>query len=218
MPTQAAVPATSNPLDIFGAAPAQPAAAAPAPASNPLDIFGATPAQAPAAPIQQQNDIFGAAPAMQQQSPAPVSMQQPMMAAAPAAPAASEAESGPVLVQALSHSGLTIEFECTKPDVWNKQSSVLVAKCKNANTSQLNGFNLQIAVPKYITMEMEPASSTTIPPTQGANPKLVQQKVKVSNSMLGTKNLILKMKVSFTLNGNKVEHMATCSGFPAGQY
>ena len=217
-PVQASAPAVSNPLDIFGATPTQAAPAAPvAPASNPLDIFGATPAGVPApAPMPQTNDIFGAAPVMQQQAPAPA----PMMAAAPVAPAPATAEAAPapVIVPAVSHSGLTIEFECTKPDVWNKQNSLLVAKCKNANTSQLNGFNLQIAVPKYLTMEMEPASSTTIPPTQGSNPKLVQQKVKITNSMLGTKNLVLKLKVSFTLNGNKVEHMATCNGFPAGTY
>jgi AP-1 complex subunit gamma-1 len=40
----------------------------------------------------------------------------------------------------------------------------------------------------------------------------------VTNSMLGTKNLMLKIKVSFTSKGQKVETMATCSGFPAGQF
>jgi len=213
-PAQAAAPAAANPLDIFGAAPAavpsQPAAPA-----NPLDIFGAS-APAPAAPMQPQNDIFGAPPAMQQQqAPVPVVTPQP---AAPAAPAGAPAAAGPVTVPGLTHQGLSIEFECSKPDIWNKQSSELIAKCKNANVVALNGFNLQVAVPKYITMELEPPSSTTIPPTQGANPKLVTQKIKVINSMLGTKNLMLKVKISFTLNGTKVEHMATCSGFPAGQY
>ena len=71
---------------------------------------------------------------------------------------------------------------------------------------------------KYVTMEMEPPSSTTIPGTGGSNTKLVTQKIKVTNSMLGTKNLMLKLKVSFTLQGNKTEHMATCSGFPPGEY
>lgn len=202
-PVQAAMPAAAaNPLDIFGAAPSQPAA----PVANPLDIFGAS-APVLAAPMQPQNDIFGAPPPMQQQAPA-------APFGSPAAPAAA----GPVTIPGLTHQGLSIEFECTKPDIWNKQSSVLVAKCKNANVAALNGFNLQVAVPKYITMEMEPPTSTTIPPTQGANPKLVTQKIKVINTMLGTKNLMLKVKVSFTLNGTKVEHLATCSGFPAGQY
>jgi len=205
-PVQAAAPAAANPLDIFGAAPSQPAAAP----ANPLDIFGVS-APAPAAPMPPQNDIFGAPPPMQQQAPtAPV--------ATPAAPAAAPADAGPITVPGITHQGLSIVFECSKPDIWNKQSSQLVAQFKNANVAALNGFNLQVAVPKYITMEMEPPTSTTIPPTQGANPKLVTQKIKVTNTMLGTKNLMLKVKISFTLNGSKVEHLATCSGFPAGQY
>jgi len=208
-PTQAAA-APTNPLDIFGGgAPTQPAAPA-IPVANPLDIFGGG---APA-PAQPQTDIFGAPPAMQQQQPpAPAATQQQSMmpVAAPAAPTS-------ITVPGFTHSGLTLEFECSKPEIWNKQNSVLVAKCKNSNVAALNGFNLQCAVPKYITMEMEAASSTTIPPTQGSNPKMVTQKIKVTNSMLGTKNLMLKVKVSFTLNGEKVEHLATCSGFPAGEY
>lgn len=206
-PTQAA-PAPVNPLDIFGAAPASQQAAP----LNPLDIFGAS-APIPAAPVQPQNDIFGAAPSMQQQIPS-TSMMQQQQPMAPAAPAAA----GPVIVPGFTTNGLTVEFECSKPDSLIKQTSLLVAKCKNSNVAALNGFNLQCAVPKYVTMEMEPPSSTTIPPTQGSNPKLVTQKIKVTNTMLGTKNLMLKLKVSFTLNGNKMEHMATCSGFPAGQY
>ena len=139
-----------------------------------------------------------------------------MTPAVPQAPGGDQ--SAPVVVPGLIHNGLTIEFECTKPDVWNKQNSVLIAKCKNAAPDAIYGFNLQVAVPKYVTMEMEPPSSTTIPVTGGNNSKLVTQKVKVTNTQLGTKNLMLKVKLSFTLQGNKVEHMATVSGFPSGQY
>jgi AP-1 complex subunit gamma-1 len=67
-------------------------------------------------------------------------------------------------------------------------------------------------------MEMEPPTSTTIPVTSMNTAKVVTQKIKVTNSQLGTKNLMLKLKVSFTLQGRKIEHMATCGGFPAGEY
>jgi AP-1 complex subunit gamma-1 len=162
---------------------------------------------------QMQQTMPGMAQPMA--TPAPPS-QQPMMTAAPVAPPAAGA--GPIIVPGFTVSGLTVEFECTKPDIWNKQVSVLVAKCKNAAPDAVHGFNLQCAVPKYITMEMEPPSSTTIPVTGGTNSKPVTQKIKVTNSMLGTKNLMLKLKVSFTLQGNKVEQMVTCSAFPAGEY
>ena len=92
--------------------------------------------------------------------------------------------------------------------------STLIANFNNTTGDVVYGMNLQVATPKYVTMEMEPASSTTIPMGSGK----VTQKVHVTNSMLGTKNLVLKLKIGFTSKGQKVEHMATCSGFPAGQY
>ena len=139
------------------------------------------------------------------------------MAPSSASVASADSQAGAVTVPGFSHEGLTVEFECSKPDTWNKQISVLVARMKNTSGDSLYGFNLQCAVPKYVTMEIEPPTSTTIPVT-GNNNKIVTQKIKVTNSMLGTKNLMLKLKVGFTSKGQKVEHMATCSGFPAGQY
>ena len=198
--------ASNSPLDIFGAPPpAAAASSAPPPAaSSPLDIFGAPPAPAPAAqPLS--TPIPPAAP------------QQPSVAPSSASVASADSQAGAVTVPGFSHEGLTVEFECSKPDTWNKQISVLVARMKNTSGDSLYGFNLQCAVPKYVTMEIEPPTSTTIPVT-GNNNKIVTQKIKVTNSMLGTKNLMLKLKVGFTSKGQKVEHMATCSGFPAGQY
>jgi AP-1 complex subunit gamma-1 len=191
------VPAQANPLDIFGAPPAM-STSTPvlAPTNNPLDIFGAGPTQNQAAPM--------ATPAS---TPAV-----PMMGAP--APVANTG----VVVPGFTHEGLTIEFECTKPDIWNKQASVLVAKCTNSSPDAMYGFNLQCAVPKYVTMEMEPPTSTTIPITGMNTSKIVTQKIKVTNTQLGTKNLMLKLKVSFTLQGRKIEHLATCGGFPAGEY
>jgi AP-1 complex subunit gamma-1 len=94
---------------------------------------------------------------------------------------------------------------------------VLTAHFKNTSGDTIYGMNLQCAVPKYVTMEMEPPTSTTIPVSGGSSEE-VTQKITVTNSMLGTKNLMLKLKLSFTATGEKIEHMATASGFPAGQY
>jgi AP-1 complex subunit gamma-1 len=128
---------------------------------------------------------------------------------------------GGVRVPALTHAGLSIEFECVKPESFDPSKSVLIAHFNNTTNSPILGMNLQVAVPKYVKMELEPPSSTTIPPSSNpmnATTSSVTQKVTVTNSMLGTKNLVLKLKIGFTSNGQKVEHMATCSGFPPGQY
>jgi AP-1 complex subunit gamma-1 len=209
--------------DIFSAAPvAAPAApsggfdpfsgmmapAAPAAPVNPMDLFGAPPAPVAAAPMGGM-DIFGAPPVQQQASPMG-GMSAPM-AAAPAAPA------GAIAVPGFSHQGLSVEFSCTKPDTWNKQKSTLIATFKNSTDAPIYGLNMQCAVPKYVTMDMQPPTSTTVPQS-GGNAKAITQTINVTNSMLGTKNLMLKLKIGFTSKGTKIDHMATCSGFPAGQY
>jgi AP-1 complex subunit gamma-1 len=202
---QNAASAAVNPLDLFGAPPAA-SAAVPSP-------FGAMPSAS--APVPAMNDLFGGST---QAAPAPA-LANDMFGAAPTAtsPVAAPAASGSVKVLAFQHAGLSAEFECTKPDTWNKQKSILVAHFKNSTGAPIHGMNLQVAAPKYVTLEMEPPSSTTIP-VSGGNAKAVTQKVTITNTMLGTKNLTLKVKVGFSSNGQKIDHLATCTGFPSGEY
>jgi AP-1 complex subunit gamma-1 len=207
----AAAPVSNGTFDLFAAPVSQPA---PAPV-DPMDLFGAPPASTNI-PASTNNvmDLFGSS-AQGQSIPAPPHMSQPMDDLFGSAPALA----GPsgVKVSGPSHAGLSIEFECTKPDTFNQQKSVLTAHFKNTSGDTIYGMNLQCAVPKYVTMEMEPPTSTTIPVSGGSSEE-VTQKITVTNSMLGTKNLMLKLKLSFTATGEKIEHMATASGFPAGQY
>ncbi|KAL7522635.1 hypothetical protein ACHAWX_007347 [Stephanocyclus meneghinianus] len=179
----------------------------PPPTAAPLvnNVFGGMPA-APPAPLMASPimDPFAVAIA-----PTPMQPQQPTITA----PTPTT-----ITVQGFSHQGLIVEFECSKPDTWNKQNSLLVAKFINTTDAPLYGLHLQVAVPKYVIMEMKPPTSTTVPVTGGSNTKHVTQTISVTNTMLGTKNLMLKLKASFTSKGTKVEHLATCSGFPAGQY
>ena len=180
---------------------AAPVVSAPAAPINPMDLFGAPPVPTPSAPTGVV-DMFGAAPAF------PIATLPPMAAAAPP---------DSVKVHAFSHEGLSVEFECSKPDTWNKQKSTLVATFINKTDAPIYGLSMQCAVPKYVTMDMQPPTSTTVPQS-GGNAKAVTQTIVVVNSMLGTKNLMLKLKVGFTTKGTKIDHMATASGFPAGLY
>lgn len=214
--TGPAVPMSGG-YDPFSA-PVMPAMPTPAAVSNPLDLFGAP--SATVAPLPPMNtggmDLFGAspAPAMQQSAPTvDLFGSSPVAAAAPAPPVSSNPR-----VPAFSYNGLSAEFEYSKPDPMNPQKSELVAYFKNTTGAPIHGLNLQVAVPKYVQMQMDPPTSTIVPPVSGGNVKPVTQRITVTNSMVGTKNLILKLKISFTSNGQKMEQMATASGFPAGQY
>jgi len=173
---------------------------------NAADLFGGgmvTPAPTPTAAV----DLFGAAPVQPQATTLPQ-----MAMSAPAVPVAES-----VKVKGFDHLGLSAEFDCSKPDTWNKQKSTLVATFTNSTDAPIYGLNMQCAVPKYITMEMQPPTSTTVPQS-GGNAKNITQTIVVTNTMLGTKNLILKIKVGFTSKGQKIDQLVTCSGFPAGQY
>jgi AP-1 complex subunit gamma-1 len=125
---------------------------------------------------------------------------------------------GNPVMSAFNQDGLEILFECIKPEPSNLQRSDVVATFKNLTTETLVGVNLQCAVPKYITMEILPPSSTTVPPAVvGNKPSIpVRQTIRITNNNLGVKKLLMKLKVTFTIKGEKKEHMATFSGFPDG--
>jgi AP-1 complex subunit gamma-1 len=188
---------------------------------NPMDLFGAPPVQS--LPPSGTSDFFGTSSTLPLGTPAAVmtSPLAPSTFSVPTplslAPAVQSSPAESVRVHAFSHQGLSVDFECMKPDTWNKQKSTLVATFLNATDAPIYGLSMQCAVPKYVTMDMQPPTSTTVPQS-GGNTKPVTQTITVNNSMLGTKNLMLKLKVGFTLKGNKIEHLVTASGFPPGLY
>jgi len=228
----ASTPAPSTDLDLLSdifSAPAAPALVLPSASTSDMNSIG----------VNGSYDPFGSVPSSQlpQQLVTPLDAFAPVSTPAPVpvpsmngstpamgdifgAPAVVTAppQNTPVIVPGCSYQGLAIEFECTKPEPMIKQKSALVAKFKNANSAPLYGLSLQCAVPKYVTMEMKPPTSTTIPASGGSNKTEVTQTITVTNNKMGEKNLMLKLKLGFTLNGTKVDHMATVSGFPAGEY
>ncbi|GMH97442.1 hypothetical protein TrVE_jg3240 [Triparma verrucosa] len=165
------------------------------------DMFRGTPA--PLAPVAQ-----APAPAAMPPQPPVVDMFAPQ----PVAPAGNGGTTANPTFTAFSKDNLTIEFETRKEDL-SSQSCEVVATFKNSGFADMTGMNFQVAVPKYITMEMLPPSGTTVPCNGGGN---VSQVVKVTNTQMGTKKLMMKLKISYTCAGAKVEEMATASGFPVG--
>ena len=59
---------------------------------------------------------------------------------------------------------------------------------------------------------MLPPSSTTIPAN---STDAVTQEVKVTNTQQGEKNIVLKIKLSFTQGGKATNDMVSVSSFPA---
>ena len=222
--------------DIFGGGGGGGAAPAPAAPTGGADLLAdifAAPAPAPvggAAPVMDLMGGMGApAPAQQMQAPAapmidlmggmgaPAPVQQQMQPAAPqpAAPAPA-----PVAVAGASASsfvayqgnGTTISFSCA-PVAGNANGTKILASFANANGAPMENLQMQCAVPKYIQLQMSPASATAVPP--GSNGAVTQQ-VNIINTMRGQKPVMMKLKLSWSCGGQNVSELASVGNFPAG--
>ena len=163
----------------------QPPPAAPATDVDLLsDIFagGQAPPQPPPA------DPFGGMPA--EPAPQPPSM---MVQAAAAPP-----------IDAFEKDGLKITMECTKDGA----GIDVLCTFTNATPKPMERLIFQAAVPKYVTMEMKPASASTLPP----NSNSVTQLVKVHNTQ-PAKALMMRLKIRYQVGGRQIEEQVRLLSF-----
>jgi len=179
--------------DIFGAGGggAPPAAVAEeAPASVDLlsDIFATSAAPPPAAPQAPPPDPFGLAQPAQQPPP--------MQTLAKPAP-----------ITAFDKDGLKIVMELTK----DGPSTDVLCTFTNSTPRDMERLIFQAAVPKYVTMEMKPASGALVP-ANGAGAQT--QLVKVTNTAPG-KPLMMRLKIRYVVGGRQIEEQAQVNSFPS---
>ena len=68
----------------------------------------------------------------------------------------------------------------------------------NKTHNYIEQLNLQTAVMKYLKIAIQPMSGTSLPPnSKGA----VTQVMTVTNSMVGQKPIVMKVKLSYFTNG-----------------
>mmetsp|Transcript_18114 Transcript_18114/g.18172 ORF Transcript_18114/g.18172 Transcript_18114/m.18172 type:complete len:870 (+) Transcript_18114:126-2735(+) len=235
-PVVAAKPASSNGTslldldDIFGGG-------APPPAPSGGNPNAAPPP--PAAGMDLLSDIFstmgsGSAPMMPTQpglmsqsnsnpmdllsmggAPAPPAAPAPApsgMSGAPVQPQTMGASSGgPLIVKGFDKGPLQINFELSKPSPAVPANTRIIAKFANQSATPITNLMFQAAVPKYLKLELLPASSSTIPPNSNG---AVSQEVRLINSMQGEKSIMLKLKISYAHDGKTVDEMAQVSSFP----
>ena len=108
--------------------------------------------------------------------------------------------------------GLKITFSCTK-DPGNPSITIINAEFANATGGQFDGMNFQVAVPKYMKLDMKPPSSATVPPNLSGT---TTQVFRVANSMHGQKPVLLKVKIEYSTMGQQISETGTVDQFPAG--
>lgn len=229
---------TSNPLDVFGGAAPAPTPA-PKPANKELDllagIFGDTSSSTttkPAASSMSHDPVAsllmstGRAPPPTAAAPfpglgfpmaSPASAFDPlaMFASAPTAPvapvpsaAAPDAQKFPPLT-AFQKNGVSISFAFRKPAPDKTQ---ILASFINSTDADISNFDFKVAVPKYITLRLKAATSTSLPPHGGK----ATQGIELQNSLQGQKKLQLRCKVDYVANGSPVSEQFAVDNFPDG--
>lgn len=188
--------------DLLGGGSIAPAAAAPA----------AAPAGASGGGAMDLLSMMSSPVASPTSQPSPMTMQpqqtQPMAAAA-AAPAATPTSFPSITV--FEKNGLTIAFDFQKQP---NNPAVTAINCRFMNSSpvEMSSFLFQTAVPKYIKLQINPASTSALAPGGGSG----SQVLKIMNTVHGEKPVLMKLKISYTAGGQPVTEQLDVSNFPQG--
>lgn len=101
-------------------------------------------------------------------------------------------------------------MECKKEGDGNTRVN---ASFMNKTHSYIEQLSLQTAVMKYLKIAIQPMSGASLPPnSKGA----VTQVMTVTNSALGQKPIVMKIKLSYFTNGEKLAYEEKIEGFPLG--
>ena len=110
-------------------------------------------------------------------------------------------------------------YESPHVEVWMEcrkdgdGSTRVTASFMNKTHSYIEQLSLQTAVMKYLKIAIQPMSGTSLPPnSKGA----VTQVMSVTNSALGEKPIVMKIKLSYFINGEKAAYEEKIEGFPNG--
>eukprot|EP00897_Mesotaenium_endlicherianum_P007089 jgi/Mesen1/6408/ME000329S05571 len=182
---------SSGPLDPLSALMGDGAPSQHAPAATPAPV--PAPRAANADPFA---DLGLSAPAAAAPAPAP----------APALPAAL----GPII--AMEAGGMRIKFSFEKTP-GNPQGTVITATYSNSTSTPFTDFVFQAAVPKFMQLQLEPASGSVVP---ASSTDSVTQVLRVTNTMHGQKSLVMKLRVSYKLDGVEKLEQGQVNNFPPG--
>nr|ACG28758.1 AP-1 complex subunit gamma-1 [Zea mays] len=93
------------------------------------------------------------------------------------------------------------------------QETAISASFTNLATTTFTDFVFQAAVPKFIQLRLDPASSSTLPASGNGS---VTQSLSVTNNQHGQKPLAMRIRMSYKVNGEDRLEQGQISNFPAG--
>ncbi|EOY00410.1 Adaptor protein complex AP-1, gamma subunit isoform 1 [Theobroma cacao] len=121
-------------------------------------------------------------------------------------------ENGPAFPSLVAYesSSLRMTFNFSKQP-GNPQTTLIQATFTNLSPNVYNDFLFQAAVPKFLQLHLDPASSNTLPASGNGS---ISQNLKVTNSQHGKKSLVMRIRIAYKMNNKDVLEEGQISNFP----
>ncbi|KAL8267448.1 hypothetical protein R6Q59_004792 [Mikania micrantha] len=113
-------------------------------------------------------------------------------------------------IVAFESSSLKLTFNFSKQP-GSPQTTQIEANFTNKSSDVYTNFIFQAAVPKFLQLHLEPASSNTLPVIDNGS---ITQKLRVTNSQHGKKSIVMRIRISYKLNNKDVLEEGQISNFP----
>ncbi|XP_073000592.1 AP-1 complex subunit gamma-2-like [Typha latifolia] len=115
-------------------------------------------------------------------------------------------------ITAFQSSTLKITFNFTKQPE-KPQVTLIHATFTNLSSSIYTDFVFQAAVPKFVQLHLDPASSSTLP--AGGNGTIAQT-LSVTNTQYGQKSLAMRIRIAYKVNNEDKLEQGQITNFPPG--
>ncbi|KAK8979754.1 hypothetical protein V6N11_065957 [Hibiscus sabdariffa] len=121
-------------------------------------------------------------------------------------------ENGPAYpsIVAYESSSLRITFDFSKQP-GNPQTTFIEATFTNLSPNVYNEFLFQAAVPKFLQLHLDPASSNILPASGNGS---ITQSLKVTNTQHGKKSLVMRIRIAYKTNEKDELEEGQINNFP----
>ncbi|CAN0924042.1 AP-1 complex subunit gamma-2 [Linum grandiflorum] len=122
------------------------------------------------------------------------------------------ASNGPAYpsIVAFESSTLRLTFDFSKQP-GNPQTTSISATFTNLSPDVLTDFVFQAAVPKFLQLNLDPASGNSLPASGNGT---ITQNLRVTNNQHGKKSLVMRIRISYKNEGKDVLEEGQISNFP----
>ncbi|XP_015957049.1 AP-1 complex subunit gamma-2 [Arachis duranensis] len=113
-------------------------------------------------------------------------------------------------ITAFESSSLQLTFNFSKQP-GNSQTTNIQATFINLSSDEYTDFIFQAAVPKFLQLQLDPASGSTLPANGNGS---ITQNFRVTNSQNGKKSLVMRIRITYKINGKEKLEEGQISNFP----